>query len=62
MPGELPGLKSVANATAAPASISCLAGARPARPRNIMVPGNSTARVSLAFPKAQMPAGEMAAK
>src|SRR6266487_4307771 len=46
--GDVPGLKSVARATAAPASINLRAGACSRLPRKIIVAGSRTATVSLA--------------
>jgi len=57
----VPGLKSVASATAAPASISRRAGACDRLPRKIIVAGSSTATVELAA-NARMPASEIAAR
>ena len=59
--GDVPGLKSVARATAAPASINRRAGAWDRLPRKIIVPGRSTATVELPG-SARMPVSEIAAK
>ena len=59
--GDVPGLKSVASATAAPAAIRSRAGARAVFPRNSMVPGSSVATVGAAA-SAATPAAETAAK
>jgi len=59
--GEVPGLKSVANATAAPASISRRAGACRVLPRKSIVAGSRTATVSLRA-SAAMPGAETAVR
>src|SRR5207245_11475730 len=59
--GEVPGLKSVANATAAPASINRRAGACDRRPRKTIVAGSRTATVELPA-RARIPSSEIAAR
>ena len=61
MVGDVPGLKSVAKATAAPASIRRRPGAWDRLPRKIIVAGSKTATVSLAA-RARIPGSEIAAR